>query len=327
MKEKETPSESDFKIFCSIAAYLEVSPLHPDIYEYLLSQQPSLPHDTDLLHIINEAYAQSLHALRTQDISTMRARSYTADITSCLAWLILVLQAPADARTMLLTQQLQRSLRYSIHFPAVRDLAVNLRRRHHHIPPIIVSSSNTWHTMKIEIEGNPGTGNTFTEVHIGQVQNYNPAATTVVNNYYSDGTATDSLSKDKVASTIPNRSPKYPIDTRPIHVEILRYVSKVRPLLADEYKSHFHDLWTDILAIPEVDAEVYTPGKQQGTNFNRNLVANLLHQLGEHGFFGQYNAAAMARQLEGDSDHSVRSALGTSPARVIYNKVEKLLEA
>lgn len=36
--------------------------------------------------------------------------------------------------------------------------------------------------MEIKIEGNPGTGNTFQEVKIGTVQNYNPNATTVINN-------------------------------------------------------------------------------------------------------------------------------------------------
>ena len=35
--------------------------------------------------------------------------------------------------------------------------------------------------MDIKIEGNPGTGNTFQEIHIGTVQNYNPNATTVIN--------------------------------------------------------------------------------------------------------------------------------------------------
>lgn len=185
--------------------------------------------------------------------------------------------------------------------------------------------------MKIEIDGNPGSGNTFTEVHIGQVQNYNPAATTVVNNYYGEGILSESEVTGKPLQSSNNtpiaakKTTPY-IDTRPIHDEILCYVSKVRPLLADGYKSSFQDLWVNILAIPEVDAEIYNPGKQQGTNFNRNLVANILHQLGEHGFFGLYNAAALARHLEGDSDHSVRTALGTSSARVICNKVEKLLE-
>ena len=170
--------------------------------------------------------------------------------------------------------------------------------------------------MTLDISGNPGTSNTFTEVHIGTVTNYNPAATTVVNNYY-DGRKRPAESAAQSSAAV---------DTRPLHDEILRYVSRVRPLLTAEHKAHFQDLWQDLLAIPEVDADVYTPGKQQGTNFNRNLIANILHQLGEHGYFGQYNAAALAQALEGDKDHSVRAALGASPSRDLLNKVRARIE-
>ena len=41
--------------------------------------------------------------------------------------------------------------------------------------------------MDINIKGNPGTGNTFQEIHIGTVQNYNPNATTVINNIGTRG--------------------------------------------------------------------------------------------------------------------------------------------
>lgn len=37
--------------------------------------------------------------------------------------------------------------------------------------------------MKIDITGNPGTGNTFQEFNIQHVDNFNPNATTVINNY------------------------------------------------------------------------------------------------------------------------------------------------
>lgn len=40
--------------------------------------------------------------------------------------------------------------------------------------------------MDLKITGNPGTGNTFQEVHIGTVQNYNPNATTVINHNYGE---------------------------------------------------------------------------------------------------------------------------------------------
>ena len=38
--------------------------------------------------------------------------------------------------------------------------------------------------MKLDITGNPGTGNTFSETHIDYVENYNPNAQTVINNNY-----------------------------------------------------------------------------------------------------------------------------------------------
>lgn len=38
--------------------------------------------------------------------------------------------------------------------------------------------------MKIEVKGNPGTGNTFTEINIGHVRSVLPNVTRVVNNYY-----------------------------------------------------------------------------------------------------------------------------------------------
>lgn len=40
--------------------------------------------------------------------------------------------------------------------------------------------------MEINIKGNPGQGNTFQEIHINKVDNFNPNATTVINNYYGD---------------------------------------------------------------------------------------------------------------------------------------------
>ena len=36
-------------------------------------------------------------------------------------------------------------------------------------------------------------------------------------------------------------------------------------------------LWRSILALPEVDAVVYNPGKQKNTTFNRNLIANIIY--------------------------------------------------
>lgn len=157
--------------------------------------------------------------------------------------------------------------------------------------------------MKIDITGNPGTGNSFTEVHINNVENYNPNAQTVIN--YNYGTRTRKSDETKHANDN--------IDTAPIRAEILNYVSRIKPCLADEWKQGYDKLWNDILDIPEVSAQIYNPGKQQDTNFNRNLVANIIHCLGIQGAFGEYNAAQLTEALEGDKDHSVRRALGIDP--------------
>ena len=40
--------------------------------------------------------------------------------------------------------------------------------------------------MELIVSGNPGTGNSFKEVNLHDVKNYNPAATTVITNNYND---------------------------------------------------------------------------------------------------------------------------------------------
>ena len=169
--------------------------------------------------------------------------------------------------------------------------------------------------MDIHIEGNPGTGNTFSETHIDYVQNYNPNAKTVINNNY--GTR-----PKKVEDKQPVNDN---VDNSHIREEILAYVSRLKSDLSTEWMQRYDKLWNDILDLPEVSAKVYSPGKQQDTNFNRNLVANIIHYLGMHGAFGDYNAAKLAEVLEGDKDHSVRKKLGEDPEQDIANKINNLI--
>lgn len=171
--------------------------------------------------------------------------------------------------------------------------------------------------MEIKIEGDPGTGNTFQEIHIGNVENYNPNATTVINNNYG------SREKD-----VPSQhKPQDPVETAPIRDEILLYVSCLRTKLAEEWKSRYQKVWADILDLEAVSSKVYDPGKQQGTNFNRNLVANIVHYLNGKGAFNEYNAAKFASLLEGTSDHSVRAALGSDPNPDIVSRLDRYFES
>lgn len=72
--------------------------------------------------------------------------------------------------------------------------------------------------MDINIKGNPGTGNTFQEVHIGTVQNYNPNATTVINNNYGD--------KPKPTSA-PDKTMQH-AEREQRKAEIMEYVSRIK---------------------------------------------------------------------------------------------------
>lgn len=181
--------------------------------------------------------------------------------------------------------------------------------------------------MNLNITGDPGTHNTYNEVniHIDHVENFNPNATNVTNNYGDSGRR-----HEESSVTAETASPELRAVQRD---DIIEYVNRLLKYVALEYATQYETLWLAILTIPEVAAEVYTPGKQQGTTFNRNLVANIIHALGHHGADGKhsifkvpYNAAAFTEVLHGDKDHSVRAALGTPLARVIYNKVYEQLQ-
>lgn len=181
---------------------------------------------------------------------------------------------------------------------------------------------------KFIIEGNPGQGNTF--IKIGTAYNVNPNAKEVKNTFIIG----DKDAAAKALSEVNDGAQKEPeenIDFTPFRTEILNYVSRVRPLLTDEAKSTFMKLWEDILALPEVEAHVYKPGKQWGTNFHRNLVANILYHLREHKIYkvvyrDNYNGAAMAEALEGDRDHSVKHALRDEPPVEVRDAIDTLLK-
>lgn len=171
--------------------------------------------------------------------------------------------------------------------------------------------------MEINIKGNPGTGNTFQEVHIGTVQNYNPNATTVINNNYGD--------KPKAASSPDNNL----TDAEREHLksEIMTYVSRIKQYVANEWKNRYETTWRSVLDIPEVESLVFSPGKQKNTSFNRNLVANIIYIMCNAGFYTDTNATALTIALEGDKEHSVRQQLAKEPAdRLLVKHVKALLQ-
>lgn len=171
--------------------------------------------------------------------------------------------------------------------------------------------------MDINIKGNPGTGNTFQEIHIGTVQNYVPNATTVINNNYGDKQK-PTASVDKAMGDAEKEQRKE---------EIMDYVAHLKPFVSKEWKNRYETLWHSILAIPEVEAIVYDPGKQKNTTFNRNLIANIIYIMCKERILTTDNAATLAQALEGDKDHSVRAQLHTEPdEKLLVKHVKDLLQ-
>lgn len=199
---------------------------------------------------------------------------------------------------------------------------------------------------KFTIEGNPGTGNTF--IKIGTAYNVNPNAKEVKNTFIiGDKEAATAAIAEATGHSAPAvaanpstgnsqlsalmREPEADIDITPIRTEILNYVSRVRPLLTDGAKSTFMKMWEDILSLPEVESQVYKPGKQWGTNFHRDLVANILYHLRTRKIYkvvykDNYNGAAMCEALEGDRDHSVKHALRSDPPKAVCEAIDCLLQ-
>lgn len=170
--------------------------------------------------------------------------------------------------------------------------------------------------MEIKIEGNPGTGNSYTEVNIGNVQNYNPNATTVINNNYgtrkphnAGGQGVTEVDKD---------------DVRP---KIIKYVEKTLDYVAEDWKNKFKPLWEDILKIKEVDAAVYNPGDQEGTTFNRVLVAGIIRILKDKEVYKKCTNTALGIALEGTYEHHVRQEIGKYPSQEIQAAVKQLIQS
>lgn len=112
-----------------------------------------------------------------------------------------------------------------------------------------------------------------------------------------------------------------------IRAEILEYVNKLRLYVNNDWKSRYTKTWEEILDLEIIAQEVYTPGRQQGTDFNRNLVANIIHFLDSQKVYREvYNASIMATALEGDKDHSVRAALGKDPSPAITSRLKRYFE-
>ena len=106
------------------------------------------------------------------------------------------------------------------------------------------------------------------------------------------------------------------------------YVKRLMPVVREEYQSVYVDMWLGILDLKEVKLQVYNKGKQQGTSFNRDFVAQIIHQLGQRIYTPEANTVVMAEYLEPEKgrDHPVRKKLGEKPEKVIAKAIEEQIK-
>lgn len=170
--------------------------------------------------------------------------------------------------------------------------------------------------MDINIQGNPGSGNSFTEIHINNVETFAPNATAVYNNRYGDER------KHRLSFEVPQDA--VCVQRK---AEIMQYVSNLKQYVAPKWKNRYDAIWQDILRLPEVSSVVCEPGKQKDTTFNRNFVANIIYILCEKGVIAEINATTLAKALEGDKDHPVRAQLRTKPEdKLMVEKIQNLIQ-
>lgn len=170
--------------------------------------------------------------------------------------------------------------------------------------------------MDINIQGDPGTGNTFTDIHINNVETFAPNASTVNHHHYGDDRKPRSSSDVSLQGTASVQR----------KAEIMQYVSNLKQYVSPEWSNRDEATWQSVLCLPEVSCIVCEPGKQKDTTFNRNLVANIIYIMCEKGILAETNATTLAKALEGDKDHPVRAQLRTKPEdRLILEKIENVI--
>ena len=121
------------------------------------------------------------------------------------------------------------------------------------------------------------------------------------------------------------------VEPEPTHgakSNIMEYVSRLKPLVKDDFQKEYDEFWMQILELEEVKQQVYNKGKQQDTTFNRNLVARMIHQIGDRVYIVGINDQQYAEYLEPGrgKNHSVRQQLGLKPEAPIKKAIERFLE-
>lgn len=332
------------------------SQIYPYLHQFLLEigggQKAGLSSDGLFALVFNVCHraatdptpGENLASRYVEEIKQRCGSSREAELVLCLAWVVLMVQERPSYAAATFTQQLQPHIRHASIYNKARQLAVTIRKHERHIQTDFLVIPTDIPVMKVQIDGDPGTGNSFTEntYNIDKVETLAPNATTVVNKHYhisgpitaaeeavleaaANEAEADGPQPAATASNVSRRKAKTLVDTEVLREEILTWVSKVRPLLVDAWKSEYQAIWNDILNMQEVKEKVYDPGKQKNTNFNQYLVGNILYFMFEDcGAWSEdkeYNASEVCMKLIGTTEHQLRKELAKFPPEEIKNRL------
>lgn len=105
---------------------------------------------------------------------------------------------------------------------------------------------------------------------------------------------------------------------------IMEYVGRLKPVVREQYRNEYDTIWEGILELTQVRTLIYNKGKQQDTTFNRNLVAQIIHQVSDWLNLPTANTVKMAEYLEPEKgiEHPVRQKLGESPEKDVKKAIE-----
>ncbi|MBR2776427.1 MAG: hypothetical protein IKD75_04840 [Prevotella sp.] len=109
---------------------------------------------------------------------------------------------------------------------------------------------------------------------------------------------------------------------------ILEYVGRLKPVVKEECLGLYERIWEGIMELSQVKDVIFDKGKQQDTTFNRNLVAQIIHQISSFVYLPTANTVQMAECLEPEKgvDHPVRQKLGETPDKPIKKSIEEFLK-
>lgn len=109
----------------------------------------------------------------------------------------------------------------------------------------------------------------------------------------------------------------------------MEYVGRLKDMVTPAWEERYMDMFKRIFALPQVRVNIALVGKQQGTTFNRNLVASFVQMmlLENEIFVPTANPSRMAEKLEHNKDHSVKAALGAVPDdKQLKQAVKEIIE-